>query len=124
MLDGFPCLVIRGISDYADSHKNDIWQPYAASTAAAYAKELISVMNWQAITKIRPIASGEWYARIDVFKKAFEKDMLMFPCLQSISYVVFFFLAYYSTAESSAENSAGKSSDYIGIVHISNSMQS
>ncbi|KAL9078304.1 MAG: hypothetical protein Q9157_002767 [Trypethelium eluteriae] len=36
-----PCLVIRGICDYADSHKNKKWQPYAAATAAAYAKELL-----------------------------------------------------------------------------------
>ncbi|KAB8416437.1 hypothetical protein FH972_024956 [Carpinus fangiana] len=41
-LDGdFPCLVIRGICDYADSHKNKEWQPYASATAAAYAKELL-----------------------------------------------------------------------------------
>lgn len=42
LMDGFPCLVIRGICDYADSHKNDRWQRYAAATAAAYAKELLS----------------------------------------------------------------------------------
>ncbi|KAJ5160050.1 purine and uridine phosphorylase [Penicillium canariense] len=42
LLDSFPCLVIRGICDYADSHKNDRWQPYAAAAAAAYAKELLS----------------------------------------------------------------------------------
>ncbi|KAM3436727.1 hypothetical protein MY4824_004148 [Beauveria thailandica] len=36
-----PCLVIRGMCDYADSHKNDVWQYYAAATAAAYAKTLI-----------------------------------------------------------------------------------
>ncbi|KAI8301199.1 ankyrin repeat protein [Colletotrichum sp. SAR11_240] len=35
-----PCLVIRGICDYADSHKNEQWQGYAAMAAAAYAKEL------------------------------------------------------------------------------------
>ncbi|KAL4891103.1 nucleoside phosphorylase domain-containing protein [Aspergillus ambiguus] len=44
LMDDFPCLVIRGISDYADSHKNDTWQGYAAATAAAYAKELLSVI--------------------------------------------------------------------------------
>jgi nucleoside phosphorylase len=44
LMDNFPCLVIRGISDYADSHKNDHWQGYAAATAAAYAKELLSVI--------------------------------------------------------------------------------
>jgi hypothetical protein len=37
-------LVIRGICDYADSHKNKRWQAYAAGTAAAYAKELLSVI--------------------------------------------------------------------------------
>lgn len=41
LMDGFPCVVIRGICDYADSHKNKRWQPYAAVTAAAYAKELL-----------------------------------------------------------------------------------
>lgn len=39
-----PCLVVRGICDYADSHKNDAWHGYAAATAAAYAKELLSVI--------------------------------------------------------------------------------
>jgi nucleoside phosphorylase len=39
------CLVIRGISDYADSHKNDEWQRYAASAAAGLAKELIYYLS-------------------------------------------------------------------------------
>lgn len=34
----WPCLVIRGICDYSDSHKNNLWQNFAAATAAAYAK--------------------------------------------------------------------------------------
>jgi nucleoside phosphorylase len=44
LVDSFPYLVIRGISDYADSHKNDHWQGYAAATAAAYAKELMGII--------------------------------------------------------------------------------
>ncbi|KAJ5475329.1 hypothetical protein N7539_008395 [Penicillium diatomitis] len=40
MLD-FPCIIIRGICDYADSHKNKAWQGYAALVAAAYTKELL-----------------------------------------------------------------------------------
>lgn len=44
LMDHFPCLVIRGICDYADSHKNKQWQPYAAAVAAAYAKELLLVV--------------------------------------------------------------------------------
>ncbi|KAL4888052.1 Pfs, NACHT and ankyrin domain protein [Aspergillus ambiguus] len=42
LMNAFPCIVIRGICDYADSHKNDRWQCYAAATAAAYAKELLT----------------------------------------------------------------------------------
>jgi hypothetical protein len=45
LMDNFPCLVIRGICDYADSHKSKQWQGYAAATAAAYAKELLSVIH-------------------------------------------------------------------------------
>jgi nucleoside phosphorylase len=39
-----PCLAVRGISDYADSHKNKQWKGYAAATAAAYTKELLSII--------------------------------------------------------------------------------
>ncbi|KAK4220523.1 hypothetical protein QBC38DRAFT_540511 [Podospora fimiseda] len=42
LMNHYPCLVIRGICDYADSHKNDRWQRYASATAAAYAKELLA----------------------------------------------------------------------------------
>jgi nucleoside phosphorylase len=44
LMDNFPCVVIRGICDYADSHENKRWQPHAAATAAAYAKELLYVI--------------------------------------------------------------------------------
>jgi nucleoside phosphorylase len=44
LMNNFPCLVIRGISDYADSHKNKAWQPYAAATAAACGKEILSAI--------------------------------------------------------------------------------
>ncbi|KAK8045712.1 hypothetical protein PG996_013776 [Apiospora saccharicola] len=36
-----PCLVVRGISDYADSHKDDAWQSYAAGNAAVFSRELL-----------------------------------------------------------------------------------
>jgi len=41
LMNHFPCLVVRGICDYADSHKNKEWQGYAAMIASAYAKELL-----------------------------------------------------------------------------------
>ncbi|KAL7815790.1 nucleoside phosphorylase domain-containing protein [Trichoderma gracile] len=45
LMNDFPCMVIRGISNYADAHKNDEWRCYAAATAAAYAKELLRVVR-------------------------------------------------------------------------------
>lgn len=41
----FSCIIIRGISDYADSHKNDCWHHYAAAAAAAAVKELLSYLD-------------------------------------------------------------------------------
>lgn len=41
LMNHFPCLVIRGICDYSDSHKNKKWQGFAAMAAAAYAKDLL-----------------------------------------------------------------------------------
>jgi nucleoside phosphorylase len=54
LMDSFPCLVIRGICDYADSHKNKRWQPYAAATAAAFAKELLGVVKKQGLDELEP----------------------------------------------------------------------
>ncbi|KAH7113449.1 nucleoside phosphorylase domain-containing protein [Dactylonectria estremocensis] len=41
LMNHFPCLVIRGICDYSDSHKSKEWQGYASMVAAAYAKDLL-----------------------------------------------------------------------------------
>jgi nucleoside phosphorylase len=57
LMNDFPCLVIRGISDYADSRKIDRWQPYAAATAAAYAKELLSAVSVQEVEKLGPAST-------------------------------------------------------------------
>ena len=45
LMNQFPCLVIRGISDYSDTHKNSEWQGYAAMAAAAYACDLLSCLT-------------------------------------------------------------------------------
>ncbi|KAJ6016208.1 Tetratricopeptide-like helical [Penicillium herquei] len=44
LMDQLSCLVIRGICDYCDSHKQKKWQGYAALTAAAYTKALLGVV--------------------------------------------------------------------------------
>ncbi|CAI7651096.1 unnamed protein product [Penicillium pancosmium] len=45
LMDNFPCLVIRGICDYADAQKNEDWQEYAAAVAAACAKEVLHYVH-------------------------------------------------------------------------------
>jgi nucleoside phosphorylase len=54
-LNNFPCLVVRGICDYADSHKNRIWQQYAAVVAAAYAKELLLCTSVRHIDQVQTV---------------------------------------------------------------------
>jgi nucleoside phosphorylase len=53
LMNNFPCLVIRGICDYADSHKNKRWQEYAAATAAAYVKELLYIIPGSQVMETR-----------------------------------------------------------------------
>ncbi|KAI1774269.1 hypothetical protein F4818DRAFT_448840 [Hypoxylon cercidicola] len=45
LMNHFPCLVVRGICDYSDTHKNQEWQGYAAMAAAAYAKDLLNTIT-------------------------------------------------------------------------------
>lgn len=42
VMNNFNGLVVRGISDYADRHKNDDWHSYSAASAAGYVKLLLS----------------------------------------------------------------------------------
>jgi len=42
--DILPCLIIKGVCDYADSHKDKRWQNYAAVSAAACMKAFLE--NW------------------------------------------------------------------------------
>ncbi|KAL5050527.1 nucleoside phosphorylase domain-containing protein [Aspergillus fruticulosus] len=39
--DNIPCIIIKGVCDYADSHKDKAWQAYAAATGAAAAKSFL-----------------------------------------------------------------------------------
>ncbi|UKZ58049.1 hypothetical protein TrVGV298_011911 [Trichoderma virens] len=55
LMNHFPCLVIRGICDYSDTHKNKQWQGYAAMTAAAYAKDLLLRIPVENIQAEKPI---------------------------------------------------------------------
>lgn len=51
----FPCIVVRGICDYADAANNDEWQEYAAAVAAAYAKELLGWVQSSDVDTENPV---------------------------------------------------------------------
>ncbi|KAF4987864.1 hypothetical protein FDECE_15273 [Fusarium decemcellulare] len=53
LANDFSCFVIRGICDYADSGKNKEWQEHAAAVAAAFAKELLSVVPAHEVSQMR-----------------------------------------------------------------------
>ena len=57
LVNDFPCAVIRGICDYADSQKNKDWQEHAAAVAAAFAKELLSIVPAQEVEQMPTINS-------------------------------------------------------------------
>jgi len=71
LMNHFPCLVIRGICDYSDTHKNKEWQGYAAMAAAAYARDLL--------LRIPP-------EKVDAEKKIGELGHIGEPFLQLISW--------------------------------------
>ncbi|KAF4968988.1 hypothetical protein FSARC_3642 [Fusarium sarcochroum] len=56
LMNRFPCLVVRGICDYSDSHKNKEWQGFAAMAAAAYAKQIISRIRPEVIGREKTIS--------------------------------------------------------------------
>ncbi|PTB59821.1 hypothetical protein M431DRAFT_76304, partial [Trichoderma harzianum CBS 226.95] len=39
--DELPCIIVKGVSNYADGHGNKHWQDFAAATAACVAKALV-----------------------------------------------------------------------------------
>ncbi|ROT35327.1 ankyrin [Sodiomyces alkalinus F11] len=65
LMNHFPCLVIRGICDYADSHKNKEWQGYAAMVAAAYAKDLLQQIPPSRVEAEKPIQLYEDFKNIN-----------------------------------------------------------
>ncbi|KAK2684582.1 hypothetical protein QWA68_016369, partial [Fusarium oxysporum] len=56
LMNHFPCLVIRGICDYSDSHKNKEWQGFAAMMAAAYAKDLLRQIPPNKVEAEKPVS--------------------------------------------------------------------
>ncbi|KAJ5715197.1 uncharacterized protein N7483_012378 [Penicillium malachiteum] len=80
LINDFPCVVIRGICDYADSHKNKEWQGFAAAVAAAYAKELLLVVPVSEVDKT-PIAQDSLKNSVDRFM--IPLDLTAVPVIES-----------------------------------------
>jgi len=59
LMNTFPCLVIRGICDYSDTHKSDDWRGFAAMMAAAYAKQVLSVLQPWTIQEMDKITTRD-----------------------------------------------------------------
>ncbi|KAE8326874.1 nucleoside phosphorylase domain-containing protein [Aspergillus sergii] len=79
IMNTFPCLVIRGICDYADSHKNKQWQPHAAAMAAAYTKDLLSVIPLAAVGQARTVIENlrEKQATLNSYRRQHERTCLI-----------------------------------------------
>jgi hypothetical protein len=52
LMDNFPYLVIKRVSDYSDAQKYKRFQKYAALTAATYTKELLSNIPAKSTTSL------------------------------------------------------------------------
>ncbi|KAF2201833.1 kinesin light chain [Delitschia confertaspora ATCC 74209] len=55
------CLVIRGISDYADTYKDDIWRSHAAGNTAAFTRELLCRIQPNVNKEIKGVVEGPWF---------------------------------------------------------------
>jgi ankyrin repeat domain-containing protein 50 len=60
--DAAQYLVIRGICDYLDSHSSEVWHAYAAVVAAAYAKEVLSIIPVAVAKRHKNLATTNTYA--------------------------------------------------------------
>lgn len=79
LMDVLPCLPIRGICDYSDSHKAKDWQKYAAAVAAAYAREFLEALpaTGDALRDSRPNAHFRMFAILPSTAKVKEANLLL-----------------------------------------------
>ncbi|PNP50068.1 hypothetical protein FNYG_15983 [Fusarium nygamai] len=66
LMDILPCLPIRGICDYSDSHKAKDWQKYAAAVAAAYAREFLEALPATGDASRNPLPNARPHLQIDL----------------------------------------------------------
>ncbi|KAF3199305.1 hypothetical protein TWF679_001523 [Orbilia oligospora] len=71
IMDEIPCLVVRGISDYADTHKQDAWHCYAAAAAAAYGKAILCRIDGEEVEEMITIkeAMAQIETKVDIINQ-------------------------------------------------------
>ncbi|KAJ5708639.1 WD domain-containing protein [Penicillium malachiteum] len=73
LMNNVPCLIIRGICDYCDSHKNDVWHKYAALTAATTVLTTVECLDqkidWEKLPTVQEAA-------VDSFENQNEDECL------------------------------------------------
>ncbi|KAH8204199.1 hypothetical protein TruAng_001619 [Truncatella angustata] len=85
--DSFPCVVIKGACDYADSHKTKIWQRYAAAAAAAYPGCGKSVLAKFLVDEVLP-SRGTRTTCYFFFKDDFEDQKSLVGAIRCILYQI------------------------------------
>jgi hypothetical protein len=84
--DTFPCLFIKGVCDYADSHKNKRWQHYAAATAAAWMKAFLH--EWEPESEEQTRKQDDTHNRTRRKAKLFASSRSFAYCKVGTSHVV------------------------------------
>lgn len=75
--ENFPSsLIVKGVCDYADSHKSKRWQGYAAATAAAVTKGILENWNTSPPRPLSPRHALLCYQESSVGVKEIQKDPL------------------------------------------------
>lgn len=78
MWENRACVIIKGVSDYADSHKNDIWHPYAAATAAACMRAFLD--QWIPDDPLAPLSQFQQQARQNTLPQGETHEMRSHKC--------------------------------------------
>lgn len=60
LMNNFPCLALRGIYDYCDSHNNSKWRNRAIAVAYAYSKELLPQIEPADVEVLPSIYTKYW----------------------------------------------------------------
>ena len=83
-LGGRECLVIRGISDYGDAHKSNLWQPYASLAAASYLRAVLDSLGASAsgatpalAATLRPMDIVRLLERVPSLQNPRDRDVML-----------------------------------------------